>query len=254
MTAGGADNLCLSLKEPTRGVILVSAIEALNHARIDRRERRLGWQRLLAQDPRQPIRRHGFRNRLLWKSRVAITERCALSFRATSDHKQRAKRRRQRNSRPGTTLDPPQRDKKVSTMAPRSRATCSGDFRLQKYRKLSQPTTETPADCSFSLMVLSRSRQPPSPERTIASKGPLGSAGSSIKGSLAMPVGGGFATGVRCGRISAAIVSAASLLAWLAISTGVPAAFSAAMCWRPGPSEPTGNATTQKPGKEGHGP
>ena len=77
-------------------------------------------------------------------------------------------------------------------------------------------------------MVLSRSRQPPSPERTIASKGPLGFAGSSIKGSLAMPVGG-VATGVRCGRISAASISAAPLPAWLAISTGVPAAFSAAM-------------------------
>jgi hypothetical protein len=48
VTASGADDLCLSLKEPTRGVILVSAIEALNHCRIDRRERRLGWQRLLA--------------------------------------------------------------------------------------------------------------------------------------------------------------------------------------------------------------
>ena len=48
MTAGGADDLCLSLKEPTRGIILVSAIEALNHGRIDRRERRRGWQRSLA--------------------------------------------------------------------------------------------------------------------------------------------------------------------------------------------------------------
>ena len=48
MTASGADDLGLSLKKPTRGVILVSAIEALNHGRIDRRERRLGWQRFLA--------------------------------------------------------------------------------------------------------------------------------------------------------------------------------------------------------------
>ena len=48
MAAGGADDLCLSLKGPARGIILVSAIEALNHGRIDRRERRFGWQRLLA--------------------------------------------------------------------------------------------------------------------------------------------------------------------------------------------------------------
>ena len=48
MTAGGPDDLRLSLKEPARGVILVSAIEALNHGRIDRRERRSGWQRFLA--------------------------------------------------------------------------------------------------------------------------------------------------------------------------------------------------------------
>ena len=48
MTARGADHLCLSLKGPTRGVILVSAVDALNHSRIDRRERRLGWQRFLA--------------------------------------------------------------------------------------------------------------------------------------------------------------------------------------------------------------
>ena len=43
-----ADHLCLSLKGPTRGVILVSAVDALNHGRIDRRERRLGWQRFVA--------------------------------------------------------------------------------------------------------------------------------------------------------------------------------------------------------------
>ena len=48
MTACGADDLCLSLKEPTRSVILVSAVEALNHGWIYRRERRLGWQRFLA--------------------------------------------------------------------------------------------------------------------------------------------------------------------------------------------------------------
>ena len=48
MAASGADDLRLSLKELTRGVILVSAVEALNHARIDRRERRFGWQGLLA--------------------------------------------------------------------------------------------------------------------------------------------------------------------------------------------------------------
>ena len=48
MAASGADDLRLSLKELTRGVILVSAIEALNHGRIDRRERRFGWQRFLA--------------------------------------------------------------------------------------------------------------------------------------------------------------------------------------------------------------
>ena len=29
MTAGGADDLCLSLQEPARGIVLVSAIEAL---------------------------------------------------------------------------------------------------------------------------------------------------------------------------------------------------------------------------------
>lgn len=40
MAASGADDLRLSLKELTRGVILVSAVEALNHARVDRRERR----------------------------------------------------------------------------------------------------------------------------------------------------------------------------------------------------------------------
>jgi hypothetical protein len=48
MTASGADDLRLSLKEPARGVILVSAIKALNHARIDRCERQPGWQRFLA--------------------------------------------------------------------------------------------------------------------------------------------------------------------------------------------------------------
>ena len=48
MAASDADDLCLSLKELTRGVILVSAIEALNHGRVDRRERRFGWQSLLA--------------------------------------------------------------------------------------------------------------------------------------------------------------------------------------------------------------
>ena len=48
MAASGADDLRLSLKELTRGVILVSAVEALNHARVDRRERRFGRQGLLA--------------------------------------------------------------------------------------------------------------------------------------------------------------------------------------------------------------
>ena len=48
MPASRADDLCLSVKQATCGVILVSAIEALNHGWIYRRERRLGWQRFLA--------------------------------------------------------------------------------------------------------------------------------------------------------------------------------------------------------------
>ena len=47
MAAGGANDLRLSLKGLTSSVILVSAVEALNHARVDRCERRFGRQSLL---------------------------------------------------------------------------------------------------------------------------------------------------------------------------------------------------------------
>jgi len=58
MPASRADDLCLSVKQATCGVILVSAIEALNHGWIDRRERRLGWQRfLLGPAPKNPATR-----------------------------------------------------------------------------------------------------------------------------------------------------------------------------------------------------
>jgi hypothetical protein len=79
MTASGADDLCLSLKEPTRGVILVGAKKALNSwpDRSARAPVRLATRPCSGQ--RQP---NGFRNRLPWKGRGAITERCALSFRA----------------------------------------------------------------------------------------------------------------------------------------------------------------------------
>lgn len=48
VTAGHVDDFRLSQKERTRTVFLVSAVETLNHGRIDWRERRSGWQRLLA--------------------------------------------------------------------------------------------------------------------------------------------------------------------------------------------------------------
>ena len=71
-----------------------------------------------------------------------------------------------------------------------------------------------------------------------------------------MPVISAVAAVMRWGRSRAASVSVALLVPpkFATTSTGVPAVLSAAMRWRPGVSGPTGNATTQKPGNDDHGP